>query len=436
MGTLFNPRAGKGSLWVVDPLRAEANRLELDWKNDTPTDFHPLGIDLLPRSKPDSADTLFVINHGSAESTIELFNLRCSPCLDCSASHFQTLSHPSFTGAPNSIAVTSPTSFYLSHDHRFNLRTTNRLRKLLNSAETLLALPLSHVDHVSFSPSPSPDALTERIQITRAVSNIAFANGIALSPSGKTLVVASTTSRSIQMYSRDIETNEVSSKPYRIVKIPFLVDNLSTTTLDFFDGDDQGIPPGSTSGPASPVIKNPEQFELNSDRAETELTGEDDPFQLIATGHPSFFHLLATAHRSPSFSLASIITVPLSLFFPNLRRIVEGKLRGGILGGWGYDWRKTRGLSWSVSISNPPRASTSGFERENLYMSNGKETEAGSEGRGFGTSSTTILGKNWVDLDKDQGKGGLGEAKRKGSWKRWMMVVGLYEEGVKVAIED
>ena len=69
-------------------------------------------------------------------------------------------------------------------------------------------------------------------------------------------------------------------------------------------------------------------------------------------------------------------------------------------------------MSWSVSIPHPPLASKE--EWENLFRSSGKGEE------GFGSSSTAIVGKKEVE----------------GNTKRWMIVVGLYEEGVRVVVED
>jgi len=413
MGTLVNPYAGVGSLWVVDPLHQGGGggrgvkRIELDWKNAEvgATDFHPLGLDVHQQSE--GGDTLFVINHGANESTIEIFNLRCSTLLDCTARHSRTLSDPRFTGAPNSIAATSPSSFYLSHDHRFNLRAPlSHWQKILNSFETLLALPLSHVDHVSFdSESSRGNNELDGISIDRAVSNIAFANGITLSPSGKTLAIASTTTRRVFLYTRNPSTNELSSEPYRTIKLPFLVDNLSVTLKDFFDD--------------------------SNDSETVAAKEEEDRFTIIATGHPSFLHLLATAHRSPPFSLSSLLTAPLALVpLPSsLKSCIKEQLSRRTKG-WEVNWRKTRGLSWSVAITNPPSPSISSSDHDrqsqkewrDLFKSSGKNRGRG----GYGASSTTIVGKSW-DTDVESGKG---------RWRKWMIVVGLYEEGIKVVVEN
>lgn len=69
-------------------------------------------------------------------------------------------------------------------------------------------------------------------------------------------------------------------------------------------------------------------------------------------------------------------------------------------------------MSWSISIPHPPLSSKE--EWKDLFRSSGRGKE------GFGSSSTAIVGKNEVD----------------GNMKRWMIVVGLYEEGVRVVVED
>ncbi|GAA5939887.1 uncharacterized protein JCM15063_004336 [Sporobolomyces koalae] len=377
MGTLIDPHAGKGALWLIDPSTTRANRIKLEWDHleRGTVDFHPLGVDIVP-ARPDveERDTLMVVNHGADISTAEVFDLECSSTLDCVASHARTLSHPSFTGAPNSIAADSRTSFYLSHDHRFNHRKSTMLNKMLNFLETQLALPLSHVDHVSFDgSSPRNDS---KIKVARAISHIAFANGIALSPDLDTLVVASTTTRSIYCYDRTPDDPSLfSRKPSRTIQLPFLVDNLSIAPLDFFEDE-------------------PEE-------REEEVRGG---FEIVATGHPSFPALLSTVHRTV-LSLPNLIS---SIFPPTIAQRFRGDK-------WHFDWEETRGMSWSIAVSHSPDLKPfdhvdDSKSKLDLFQSSGKGKE------GFGTSTTTVLGK---DLD--------------GS--RWMIVVGLYEEGVKLVKE-
>ena len=54
---------------------------------------------------------------------------------------------------------------------------------------------------------------------------LAFANGVALSPDGRSLAVSSTTGTSVNIYDRHIPTNTLSFK--EAVMIPFAPDNLS-----------------------------------------------------------------------------------------------------------------------------------------------------------------------------------------------------------------
>ncbi|GAA5904030.1 hypothetical protein JCM5296_002512 [Sporobolomyces johnsonii] len=328
LGPLRNSSAGRGGLWIVDPVSvsgdasvAEAKdvrpqRVELDWPalEQGDVDFHPLGMDIIDTEE--GGKRLFVINHQRSSATVEVFHLaRSSPSFlpsTFSATHSFTLSHPSFTGAPNSLAAVSSTTFYLSHDHRFNRRTTSPLKKLANFAETVFALPLGRVDLVSFNLVQSAPEIT----VQPAASSIPFANGVAVSPSGKTLVVASTTSRSALFFDRNTTTGKLGSKPRRKLDLPFLVDNLSVAPRRFF----------SSAYLPSSSLKQHDQL-LSIDDA------SDDPFLLIATGHPSYPALLSIAHRL-SFS----VSLPLHLFGLGWRP----------LRAFSFDWQKQRGMSWVV----------------------------------------------------------------------------------------
>ncbi|GAA5823492.1 hypothetical protein JCM10212_006857 [Sporobolomyces blumeae] len=391
MGTLHDPKAGQGALWLIDPLEGEQGRprrVSFDWPDlDRGTvDFHPLGIDITRDDGLDSA-LLFAINHQANESTVEVFRFACPDSLECTAKHERTLSGPSFTGAPNSIALSSPVHFYLSHDHRYTRRSSDFLSKLANAFESKLALPLSYVDSVSISPGS--------IEVERAVSHLAFANGITLSPSGRTLVVATSTTRLVSFYRRDVSTNAVASTPYKTVRLPFLVDNLYVEPRGF----------------RSPV----------NDSLVDGADAREDAFVVLATGHPSYLSLLVVAERS-SFWLSGILTSLVRPFSKTLAQRVKRDIDERLGKKWEFDWTESRGMSWSVEVPSTSTATTTlGHAREGsgyrtLFQSNGKGP------RGFGSSSTTVVGKGF-----DQATGRT---------KRWMAVVGLYEEGVKVVVED
>lgn len=362
--------SGRGALWVVEPSTAgeeggsSSLAQEVELVNfPTGADFHPLGIEIL-------SDTLFVINHQRTVSTIEIFLLSSSSASPptVTATHQRTLHHPSFTGAPNSLALLSPTSFYLSHDHLFTRRHRSLLGTTLNLFETLASLPLGRVDLVTFSPT------SEEVQVKTAAPRIPFANGLALSHSGTTLAVASTSRRAVLLYSRNTTTNALSYRER--IRLPFLVDNLSTAPSSFF-------------------------FEGEEDE------GGGDRF--IAAGHPLYLPLLlASRSRHPGLEeqqagswVVLLSYSPLASFAPS---------------------------SSGLPSPSPAPQPQFGWTYNTLFESLGGARY--NEGEGFGMSTTGVgggVGRSGPFGVEGEGEGGRG---------RWMVVTGLYEKGVRILRED
>jgi hypothetical protein len=220
MGPLRNPNP-RGALWVHSPSKgAKARPQRLTLKGyPAGHDFHPLGLDIYP-SYAGNSSNLFVINHARERTVIEQFTL--SPSSPTTAIWVRTLSHKYFI-SPNSLALTSPTSFYVSNDHLMTRRLPNPLGHILPMVETLLFLPLSWLAHVSLESDPASS--TPTLKHTLVDFGVAFANGVALSPDGKQVALASTTLSQIQFYSRDPSTNSITNT--HTVPLPFNVDNIS-----------------------------------------------------------------------------------------------------------------------------------------------------------------------------------------------------------------
>ncbi|ORY88413.1 hypothetical protein BCR35DRAFT_288971 [Leucosporidium creatinivorum] len=266
MGPLKNATVGRGGLWVIEPSddAPEPKEVELQGFPES-SEFHPLGIEVVA-SPGEEGDRLFVINHQALASTIEIFLLTPSPP---TARYLTTLRHPSFT-APNSLAILSPTSFYLTHDHHYTRRAQSFPGPLLNLIETLGRRALSRVDLVEFALEGEKPS----IEVETVASGIAFANGAALSHDKKTLAVASTSARSLLLFSRDPSTNGLTRKEE--IPLPFFVDNLSLAPRGFLS------PSRDT-------------------KADAESKDSDDIF--IAAGHPAYLPLLLTSrnvHLSPT----------------------------------------------------------------------------------------------------------------------------------------
>ncbi|KAJ6531753.1 hypothetical protein B0H19DRAFT_1214111 [Mycena capillaripes] len=211
LGPLDDPN-GHGALWLFSGENdAVPQRLSL--KNYPPKhDFHPLGIAISP-SHGNAQSNLFVVNHARKRTVIEQFTV--SPASPGVATHVRTLSSPYFV-SPNSITLTSPFSFYVSNDHLLTRRGV--FGNILPVLETVFALPLSWVSHVTLDLDPaSPTPILEH---KFSALFIPFANGVSVSPSGSQVAVL--------IYSRDPRNNALAHT--HTVPVPFAPDNLE------FDG--------------------------------------------------------------------------------------------------------------------------------------------------------------------------------------------------------
>lgn len=142
----------------------------------------------------------------------------------------------------------------------------------LAQLETVLGLPLGWVSHVQFDPSKSDE---KGVEATRIAAGIPFANGLAITPDERTMIVAATTYPGLFIY--DLPTSSPphtwpTQRPKTKLHLPFRVDNLAW----------------SHHPSSSPQFNN--------------LT-------LLATGHPSPFRLISmsqnpSSHTSPAWSLA------------------------------------------------------------------------------------------------------------------------------------
>lgn len=229
MGPLINPEP-HGALWVYPTRTPDSGRKtsqvrprKMEFKGyPEGHDFHPLGVEIYPATSPKDESYMYVVNHGRKHTTIEQFTLSWSdPTV---ATHVRTLSSPHFV-SPNGLALTSPTSFYVTNDHYFTRRLPGIIGKTLPLAESVLAFPLSWVSHVSVVGTAEDPTIT--IEHKVLASGIAFANGIALSSSGDTVAVASSSLGEVLIYKRDIATNELALSSR--IPVPFAPDNVAFT---------------------------------------------------------------------------------------------------------------------------------------------------------------------------------------------------------------
>lgn len=174
-----------------------------------PTDFKgrliPHGINLY--HGPDGSKLLFAVNMGkdshffesTGECTVEIFSYR-----DRKLYHRETVKSPELT-TPNDLVGVGSRQFYVTIDHGW----TSKWGKLL---ENYLQLPVSYVLYYDGE------------QFKKVAEGIGYANGIALSPDGKTVYVGATVGRRIHVYSRNVGTGELTEK--KGIEIGSGVDNV------------------------------------------------------------------------------------------------------------------------------------------------------------------------------------------------------------------
>lgn len=212
MGPLRNPEPF-ANLWIYS---TETTSLEPITIENYPMghDFHPLGMEAYP-SKAGATSNLFIVNHARANTTIEQFVL--DPAQPTKATHVRTLTSSHFI-SPNSVALTSSTSFYVSNDHLMTCRLPSPFGKVLPLIESIGGLPLGWLAHVTLS----PDGTTFEHKIV--ASGVPFANGVAVSPDGAQVALSATSMGQVYIYTRNPSTNDLVFS--HSITVPFLPDNI------------------------------------------------------------------------------------------------------------------------------------------------------------------------------------------------------------------
>jgi len=239
MGPLNRPDS-RGTLWVVDYLNGE--RLQkIELAGYAHPDFHPLGLALYD-------NTLFVVNHRKARSTIEVFEFE-ETASSFTARHVRTVSGW-WLLSPNGISPTSASSFYITQDHLFTRRLPFPLSPILTTLETMLMLPLGWVNHVTLSTDPATP-----VTVAWSAFGIPFPNGVAISDSGTQVAVSSSSRGLLVMFNRDPATNQLVRETS--LQLPFGPDNVGFDAGKFIVGGHPNLPklkavarrdPGVSSG--------------------------------------------------------------------------------------------------------------------------------------------------------------------------------------------
>ncbi|KDR76333.1 hypothetical protein GALMADRAFT_247725 [Galerina marginata CBS 339.88] len=234
MGPLRNPDP-HGALWLYVPQnRADkgqgkpqilsskiaANKAHRIVLKNYPAnhDFHPLGVEIWP-SHAGNSSNVYVINHARERTVVEQFVI--NPSTPTEAEHVRTISSFHFLSA-NGLALTSPDAFYVSNDHLLTRRLPI-VGHVLPVAESLLALPLGFVSHITLNKHTHAggDAIAKQ---TFTKMFIPFPNGVAVSSSGSEVAIVSTSTNQILIYGRDPLTDKLTHKKDTVI-VPFSPDN-------------------------------------------------------------------------------------------------------------------------------------------------------------------------------------------------------------------
>jgi arylesterase/paraoxonase len=163
--------------------------------------FHPHGISLYASGGEEMR--LFVINHDDDEHTrVEIF-AAAGPRL----THLRTIADDAHLTSPNDLLAVGSEEFYLSNDHGFRVQPLQLIEDLLH---------LQRGSVVYF----------DGREFKTFASGIAYANGLALSPDGKTLYVAAMDAQQILAFPRDPQRPEAAPAAARDIPLPDGPDNL------------------------------------------------------------------------------------------------------------------------------------------------------------------------------------------------------------------
>ena len=224
MGPLAHPEY-HGALWLLHYDRPSApHPLPIDGF-PAEADFHPLGLGV----QVDEAEhvRLFVLNQRGIATTVEVLDVHN---VDGAwrATYVRTVAHPLATHMGNSVKPLSRTSMLITNTHVVALRAPPKawykrtLEGRLGSTWASYVYPwlmhprwqrifqrldeivgLGWVAHVTFTEERTSDDLPgwEQGVTTRAIaSNIAFANGIEVTPTHSAMVVAATVGPGVLVY--------------------------------------------------------------------------------------------------------------------------------------------------------------------------------------------------------------------------------------------
>lgn len=164
----------------------------------TPPDFRPHGLSLL--RAPDGRRVLFAVNHpSSGRHTVERWQVN-----DNGMEHLGSIADQTMFGSPNDVAAVGPEQFYVTNDGGGSMLTRTLDFVLQRTRSTVVYF----------------DGSKARV----VAEGFGFANGISVSADGKTVYVADTFRRTLEIFQR--EPTSGSLKPTGSVFFGTGVDNI------------------------------------------------------------------------------------------------------------------------------------------------------------------------------------------------------------------
>ncbi len=186
----------------------------IDLTTALPEDFRPHGLSLY--SGPEGK-RLFAINHpGDGTQPIEIFDVAYGADGTPMLTHAESIQDPLII-SPNDLVAVGPRQFYAGND--FSIRERDGLDYQLELFGRLNRTTLVYYDGA---------------QASVAARGLTYANGVNVSPDGRTLYLAETTDGTLRIYDRDPSTGALAQRsgPAGLVRLGAGLDNI--------DIDDQG----------------------------------------------------------------------------------------------------------------------------------------------------------------------------------------------------
>ncbi len=180
---LMEGKSGRGGIYAYDLNAADPGPIKVT--SGPGPDFQPHGISLFV--DPGGKDALFVINHSGGIHKVEIYDLVAGSLI-----HRKTVTGLALV-SPNDIVAVDRDSFYASNDHRYT-------KGIMKTLEDYLKLPLANVVYYNGN------------TFSEAAGGFGYANGINISPDGRTLYVAGTTGMALKVYDRDLKTGALTFK--------------------------------------------------------------------------------------------------------------------------------------------------------------------------------------------------------------------------------